>query len=262
MPFLRDARIELKITLIMLLACGIVAVLMTAGFVGYSVFRARADLATELATAAEIIGRTSAAALTFQDRRAARETLATTIAIRALKGASLYDRDGKLFASSRRGGAKLFPESRRHAGQYYEGEELLYFRNIELDGEKIGLVGLRFDTAIFYKRFWSYLPVAVGLMFAGALAGWFVSRRLQRLISRPIVELAATARVVSQQKSYSVRAARHGGDEIGMLIDAFNEMLAQIQTRTEDLLRLNDELRGASRKPRTPHASRASSWPT
>jgi len=54
---------------------------------------------------------------------------------------------------------------------------------------------------------------------------------LQRGISGPLLDLAEIARQVSTGKNYSVRAAAHGNDETGVLIGAFNQMLAQIQTR-------------------------------
>ena len=71
------------------------------------------------------------------------------------------------------------------------------------------------------------------------------SSKLQRLISEPILSLADTARVVSDQKNYSVRAVKRTQDEVGFLIDQFNEMLAQIQKREEALEAGRRALEGA-----------------
>src|SRR5206468_10054590 len=68
------------------------------------------------------------------------------------------------------------------------------------------------------------------------------SSDLQRIISRPIFHLAKTARAVSNDKNYSVRATKHGNDELGQLIDGFNEMLGQIQERDMALLGSNEML--------------------
>src|SRR6185369_9823676 len=62
-----------------------------------------------------------------------------------------------------------------------------------------------------------------------------LSQRLQRIVSDPIVRLAQVTRSVALEKNYSVRAERHGADEIGQLIDGFNDMLAQIQERDSAL---------------------------
>src|SRR5262249_8048007 len=63
------------------------------------------------------------------------------------------------------------------------------------------------------------------------LVALLFSAGFQRAISRPILNLAQAARVVTEQKEYSVRVTKHGQDEIGLLIDNFNQMLAQIQER-------------------------------
>jgi signal transduction histidine kinase len=242
MQLFRDTRIQRKIALVMLLACVLVSVLVTASVTAYSVMRSRKDLLEQLATGATVLGLNSSAAMIFQDRRAAEETLSALRAVPAVTGACLYDRAGRIFARYQQRPGVIFPQFRRVPGQYYDGDDLLYFQNIDLDGERIGIVCLRFDTGILYHRLRTYLPVALLLIALAAWVAWLVSNRLQRLISQPIIELAGTARIVSEEKNYSVRAAKRGDDEIGALIDAFNAMLAQIETRTADLMRLNAEL--------------------
>lgn len=64
---------------------------------------------------------------------------------------------------------------------------------------------------------------------------FFVSAILQRTISEPILHLARTMRGVSDEKNYSARVVKHSQDELGILIEGFNEMLAQIQTRDAEL---------------------------
>jgi len=80
------------------------------------------------------------------------------------------------------------------------------------------------------------------LLLASALVAFLISTRLQRLLSQPILELAATVRVVAQEKDYSARAVRRNEDELGQLIDGFNEMLAQIQHRDAALQTAYDGL--------------------
>ncbi|HPE05304.1 MAG TPA: ATP-binding protein, partial [Thauera sp.] len=55
---------------------------------------------------------------------------------------------------------------------------------------------------------------------------------LGRSVERPIRRLAATARLVSEDQDFSVRAVRSSTDETADLVDAFNAMLAEIQART------------------------------
>ena len=60
----------------------------------------------------------------------------------------------------------------------------------------------------------------------------FLSSRLGREITQPILQLARTAQVVGEKKDYSVRAAVSSrGDELGRLTESFNEMLSRIQSQ-------------------------------
>jgi light-regulated signal transduction histidine kinase (bacteriophytochrome) len=75
------------------------------------------------------------------------------------------------------------------------------------------------------------------------MAALLLSDIFQKATARPIVQLAETARVVSREKKYSVRApVTQNADEIAVLITAFNEMLEQIQARDTALQAARDEL--------------------
>jgi signal transduction histidine kinase/CheY-like chemotaxis protein len=86
-----------------------------------------------------------------------------------------------------------------------------------------------------YSRLRNYLGVVVAVILVAAAISFVLSARLQRVISGPVLKLAETAHLVSRQKDYSVRAQKHADDEVGVLIESFNEMLAQIQKRDAEL---------------------------
>jgi len=69
-----------------------------------------------------------------------------------------------------------------------------------------------------------------------------LSSRLQTAISEPIARLARTAKAVSDDKDFSVRAAKTANDELGQLTDTFNGMLAEIQEKDRQLLNHRDRL--------------------
>jgi signal transduction histidine kinase/CheY-like chemotaxis protein len=87
-----------------------------------------------------------------------------------------------------------------------------------------------------------YVDIVVMVMLISCLVAFLISYRLQPLISKPIMELARTAQVVSEKKDYLVRAAKTSDDEIGSMIDAFNGMLSVIQSRDAELQHANDML--------------------
>jgi PAS domain S-box-containing protein len=104
-----------------------------------------------------------------------------------------------------------------------------------LEGERLGTLWLEADLQEMEKRFARYAAIVGAVMLAAAGVALLISSRLQRVITRPIGHLAETARIVAEKKNFSVRAVRYGRDDVGILIDAFNEMLAQIQGRDEAL---------------------------
>ena len=79
----------------------------------------------------------------------------------------------------------------------------------------------------------------VGILAAVTLLSLLVSlllaSQLQRVISGPILHLAEIETRVSRQKDYTLRAVKQGDDELGVLIDGFNDMLGQVQSRDAEL---------------------------
>ena len=109
-------------------------------------------------------------------------------------------------------------------------------------GTFVGTVYLKSDLQEINDRFARYAAMILLFMLASLVVTLFLSAPLQRVISRPIFHLAETARAVSGGKNYSLRATKHGSDELGQLIDGFNEMLGQIQERDAELQQAHDKL--------------------
>jgi PAS domain S-box-containing protein len=77
----------------------------------------------------------------------------------------------------------------------------------------------------------------LGLISVLAVLVYGLAVRLQSLVSEPILDLAGRAREIAAAKDYSLRAQRHAQDEIGVLVDDFNGMLAEIEKRDKELTR-------------------------
>jgi len=90
-----------------------------------------------------------------------------------------------------------------------------------------------------------FLGQLAGLVLATvlgfALASW-LAWRLGASITRPIERLALTADEIAQRQDYSLRVSPAGRDEIGLLVDRFNDMLAQIEGRDRRLSAYREEL--------------------
>lgn len=82
----------------------------------------------------------------------------------------------------------------------------------------------------------------VGLLAIAILVAYLLSSNLQKIISGPILALTRVAKTVSQENKYSTRAIKQTNDEIGELIDSFNEMLDQIHQRDTQMVEMNENL--------------------
>jgi PAS domain S-box-containing protein len=105
------------------------------------------------------------------------------------------------------------------------------FHKIALDNEVIGTLFIQSDLQVIQERLKTYLGIVGLVMLSSTIVAFFLSLWLQKLISGPILHLAETANKVASEKKYSIRADKTSSDEMGVLIDRFNEMLSAIQER-------------------------------
>ena len=240
---LHDISIKRKLTLIVMVASTVALMLVSSGFVIFEVFTHRQVMTSDLSALAEIIGNQSTATLIYDDKAAAEEILRALSAKKHVVAAGLYQ-DGRLFAQypAHTAVPGLFPASPEQEGVRFEQKHMVLFHVIQLDGERIGVVYLKSDLQELNERLTRYAAIILLFMLASSAVTFFLSSFLQRIISRPIFHLAETAKIVAAQKNYSIRATKHGADELGQLIDGFNNMLGQIQERDEALLHANDKL--------------------
>ena len=197
----------------------------------------RVERYRDLSMLTELMGASCAPALAFGDVEDAERLLAGLSAARHLEDAYLYDSRGRLFAAYFRGevpGDAPRPPREGSLARAVNGS-LIMFRPVMLDGERVGTVFLRTSLADLRRRITAHIGVMLALMTAAAAFAFLLATRLQRLISAPISGLAGTARRVTNEQDYAVRAVRVTGDETGMLVDAFNAMLARVEEREASL---------------------------
>jgi PAS domain S-box-containing protein len=197
----------------------------------------------DLTTQAEIVGRSSAAALQFDDSKFAGENLALLSSRPGIRAGAIYNARGALFASYVRKGADrnalpLLPET---DGVHIKGETLDIYRRVVENGEILGTVYLQSHYE-FYERLWSYVAIVLGVSALALAVSWLLSLWLQASVTRPILDVTGVARNVVERRDYTLRATKSTDDEIGYLVDAFNDMLAEIGRRTEAMETSNREL--------------------
>ncbi len=233
----RDMPIRRKLMAIILLTSGVVSLLTYAAFFAYEFLTFRQSMVQQLSTLGEIVAANSTAALAFDNQDDAREILAALKAEQHIVAASLYDKNGNLFSrypESNPAGA--FPAAPEEDGYRFVQSHLTAFQPVvQGDNKRLGTLYLKSDMGAMYERFRLYGEI-VALVIAGSfIVAYMLSRMLQKQISQPILALAETAKAVSVRRDFSVRAEKLGGGELGLLTDAFNQMLMEIHEQNSAL---------------------------
>jgi signal transduction histidine kinase len=232
--------IRRKLRLIIMLTSTVALLLACAAFVAYDWVTFHRDMAGHHTTLAEAIGANCAAAVIFDDAKAAEKTLAALHAQPHVVAACILTPDRKVFATyTRAAGTQWLPPKPMTDGEFFEGDNLTLYRPIIHDGERIGTVYVQSDLQEIRERFKRYALIVVAVLLLSSLVALALSVGLQRVVSEPILQLAQAARTVSERQDFSVRAAKRSQDELGLLVDTFNEMLGQIQARDEQLREQN-----------------------
>lgn len=148
-------------------------------------------------------------------------------------GAAIYDAQNRLLAKYVRANSRLeFPSLLTPARQtFYDPAHLAVRTPIHAAGARVGNVYLVTDLDQSSETIWELVGAGIAVSAAILILMFFLSFRLQRLITDPIAHLTATARAVSRDRDYSVRAVKRSNDELGGLADCFNAMLVEIDKR-------------------------------
>ena len=244
MRALRKMSLQRKQMLIILLTSTVSLLLACAIFVVYDVISFRKSLIEKVSVVAQAVGDNCTAAIEYNDQQTADETLGAMRAEPSIVGACIFTRQGTVFAIYSRGGGRstFSPPPVKSAGYEFKGRDLHLYRSIRQRGEVMGTLFVLSDSSELNERLARYPGVVGGMFLAAFLVAFILSARLQRVISGPILHLASVARAVALDRNYSVRATKRTDDELGQLIEGFNEMLTQIQERDRALQAARDEL--------------------
>lgn len=229
------------------------AIFMTAGILAVSAVIAAAVFYFETTRIREakisaatgvvkILAKNLEAPLAFSDAQAAADILASIRTDAAIDIAQVIDESGKLFVSVVGTGefagdpeAPLVGNESDH-GPFFVAEPII------LDGKNLGRVSLLIDARDLESSFGNLAWIVSGLAILIAAAASSLLYFFQARLLSPLLSLASGARKISETKNYSFRAEASGGDEVGTLVHAFNQMLSEIERRDSELIIANGSL--------------------
>ncbi|WP_374580870.1 response regulator [Pseudoduganella sp.] len=246
-----------KLTIISVLTTGSALLLVFLAFAITTIHAHTSEERKQLTSLADVIGANSVASLLYTDRPTAEQALAALAVKSDITRAALFDREGKLFASYPAPGTDpaigavaaldagrlrqlAGGELAEHGGRPWAPLLRLY-RPVRVRQHVIGAVMIEAGQASLWLGIVRNLGItaaATGCSFWLALV---LSARFRKGITQPIGQLIAAADKVSSSQTYAqVQHARR--DELGTLIDSFNGMLAQIESRDTKLAQYRGEL--------------------
>jgi two-component system, sensor histidine kinase and response regulator len=117
----------------------------------------------------------------------------------------------------------------------FHGSRFQIIAAVARNGQSLGFVQILVPLAVLYPDWPGYVLITLAAIAAAVLTAYWLAARLQQQISGPIVNLANTMQRVSAEEDYSLRVERSSQDEVGSLIDGFNQMLGQIRHRDSRL---------------------------
>lgn len=234
---LANFSIKRKLTVIIMLTSTVALLLACLAFLSYELITFRSAIVQNLSTLAEVIGANCRAALVFNDRKSADETLAALAAEPHIVSAEIYEANSSTplalyFRDGKKNGDLAV---RLESGHLFLNRHLYLSKPIVLNDKRLGTILLKSDLRAMDERLQRYAGIVALVMLIATLAAFLLSSSLQPMIADPILHLVDTAKTVSEQKDYSVRATPKSQDELGLLVDSFNEMLAQIHQHEEVL---------------------------
>ena len=196
----------------------------------------------DLSTQADIMASVTAPALAFSDARTAQQQLAVLRARPQILAGAVFTASGTRFASYVKAGTEqALPARPRPAGYRIERGGLEVWHNIVENGELVGTVYLRSRYGLV-DRLLNYGAILGGVMLGALVIAGLVASRLQAAITRPLEAVTNVARQVMQRRDFTLRVPGNDSGEIGVLVEAFNDMLAEIGRRADALQAANRTL--------------------
>ena len=243
----RDIPIKQKVMRSILFTSTAAVLLMSTSFIAFEYTSFRNSAKKKLSTLGLVIASNSSAALAFRSTEDAVEILSALEADEYINAACIYDVQGKIFAT--------YPDSISHSslppgpqkkGYEFTAVSIEGFESIRQQNLHLGTLYIRSSLDGLNSRLRLHVLVALLLTSLTLLLGYFLSKLFEKTITDPIISLEDTARIISKNKDYSIRAQKWASDEVGSLTDTFNYMLSQIEEQNEKIVKSEEHLRVAT----------------
>jgi len=237
MKLFQDIPVKQKLTRLTMVSSGLALFIAYIAMGSFEFFSSKETMVRELKGIANIIGTNSVAAIEFNDPEIGEETLRALDADSKIVAAEIIIKNGTSLASYQkgRGTHDFLLENFGDDKVYFTKNFCFVFQPIKFDGQQIGTIFIKASLENLYTSLLRNAGIMATVLICSYILVYFLLSKFQGIITRPVHHLADIAKQVATKKNYSIRAIKESDDELGFLIERFNEMLAKIEKGDQDL---------------------------
>jgi len=205
---------------------------------------------SSLQVQAKMVGENTTAAIVFNDKQGVADVLQAFAYSPDVHAAVIYDTFDNEVASYIKKGLdikindikKLYRDDLSSHKNVHMHEEAAKLNNkvhivkdIDFENETVGKLFIQADVSNLYSSILNYLLYTASVALLGLALASLLLLKLRKSITSPIYVLTGLMDTVTRENNYSIRSDNRSDDEIGMLSQYFNKMLARIQLNDEKL---------------------------
>lgn len=232
-----------KLNLLLAVAAGVALLVSGVAFVANDIRMLRAAKVKHLLSLADTLAASSADALANRNDEFVHGLMGALESQESVHFGGLYDAQGRVVSAFHRAGRKpAVPAPGDRGYEFAPDGNLHVYSHVAKNGERLGAVRLHAGLDDLRQEVIHYVRIVALIATASLSSSVVLSSRLQRLVSQPILDLAAAAQRISSSRDYSWRVRKQSDDELGKLYDEFNGMLAKVEESERDLHNAHSQL--------------------
>ncbi len=233
--FINNLSIRRKIILIVLFVVFIVTLVGFAAIATWDIRKLKSNIMSNLILTSRMIGDYCVVPLYFGDKNQASEALLRLDFIKYVEEGYLLDAKGNVFACYPKSLSKnKIPVLTLNPYEKFKDDYFLISEPIFFKGEILGTISIKANSSLLDQQKRRLLGTFAMLEAILLMLSFLMVSKVQKLVSNPILNLAKITEAISKNQNYSVQIKHQGKDEVGILYEQFNNMLAQILRRDNE----------------------------
>ncbi|MEY8264284.1 MAG: CHASE sensor domain-containing protein, partial [Bermanella sp.] len=238
MKSIRQLHISTRLIASILVTSVLAVVLTSLALVSYDRYYQIQHVSEDMRILANVVANRSTGALIFADTQQAEANLTAIGENPHVMMACIYDSGGAVFAwhsftQSEQASCPVSASASSSALAIGDNMEIL--APIKLDGLVVGSIYISLSLRWLNHHWQQQIKFIFMVSLLVIALAFLIARYLQRLLIKPIQEITRTARTISEQQDYSLRAEGGVGDELGDLVAVFNDMLSKVEQENHRL---------------------------